>query len=65
MEINTGFGPIDIAVSGLRAQKQNIELISSNVANSQSTDNGDGEPDRKSTRLNSSHTDISRMPSSA
>ena len=24
-----------------------------------------GEPDRKSTRLNSSHTDISRMPSSA
>ena len=23
------------------------------------------EPDRKSTRLNSSHTDISRMPSSA
>ena len=25
----------------------------------------DGETDRKSTRLNSSHTDISRMPSSA
>ena len=25
----------------------------------------DGHPDRKSTRLNSSHTDISRMPSSA
>ena len=25
----------------------------------------DGEEDRKSTRLNSSHTDISRMPSSA
>ena len=24
-----------------------------------------GKPDRKSTRLNSSHTDISRMPSSA
>ena len=26
---------------------------------------GTVEPDRKSTRLNSSHTDISRMPSSA
>ena len=26
---------------------------------------GEGERDRKSTRLNSSHTDISRMPSSA
>ena len=26
---------------------------------------GPGSPDRKSTRLNSSHTDISRMPSSA
>ena len=26
---------------------------------------GATEPDRKSTRLNSSHTDISRMPSSA
>ena len=27
--------------------------------------NFETEPDRKSTRLNSSHTDISRMPSSA
>ena len=28
-------------------------------------DPASGEPDRNSTRLNSSHTDISRMPSSA
>ena len=27
--------------------------------------NEQGKPDQKSTRLNSSHTDISRMPSSA
>ena len=30
-----------------------------------SEDNNNGGVDRKSTRLNSSHTDISRMPSSA
>jgi len=47
MEVNTGFGPIDIAISGLRAQDKNIKLISSNVANAQSTDNGNGEPYRR------------------
>ena len=47
MEIDSGFGPIDVAISGLRAQKKNIELISSNVANSQSTDNGNGQPYRR------------------
>jgi len=41
------FGSIDIAVSGLRAQGKNLELISSNVANAQSTDNGKGEPYRR------------------
>ena len=44
MEINNTFDPIDIAISGLRAQSKNIKLISSNVANAQSTNNGNGEP---------------------
>lgn len=47
MKVDSGFGPIDIAVSGMRAQGQNMELISSNVANAQSIDNGNGEPYRR------------------
>lgn len=47
MEINNTFGPIDISISGLRAQSKNIELISSNISNAQSTDNGNGEPYRR------------------
>ena len=47
MKINSGFSPLDIAVSGMRAQSKRMEVISSNVANAQSTDNGDGEPYRR------------------
>jgi flagellar basal-body rod protein FlgC len=47
MEINNAFGPIDIAISGLRAQSKNMEVISSNVANAQTTDTGKGEPYRR------------------
>jgi len=47
MEINSSFGPIDIALSGMRAQNKSIGAISSNVANAQSTDNGDGSPYRR------------------
>jgi flagellar basal-body rod protein FlgC len=47
MEINSSFSPIDIAISGLRAQSKNIEVISSNVTNAQTTDNGDGQPYRR------------------
>ena len=47
MEVNTGFSTIDIAISGLRAQSKRIEVISSNVANAQSTDNGNGQPYRR------------------
>ena len=47
MEIDNTFGPIDIAISGLRAQEKNIKLISSNVTNAQSTDNGNGQPYRR------------------
>lgn len=47
MEIKAGFGPIDIATSGLRAGSKRMEVIASNVANAQSTDNGKGEPYRR------------------
>ncbi|RKY23687.1 MAG: flagellar basal body rod protein FlgC [Planctomycetota bacterium] len=47
MEISNTFGPVDVAISGLRAQDKNIEIISSNVANAQTTDNGKGEPYRR------------------
>ncbi|MHC4069359.1 MAG: flagellar basal body rod protein FlgC [Planctomycetota bacterium] len=47
MEVNTGFGPIDIAISGLRVQSKKMEVISSNVANAQTTDNGNGQPYRR------------------
>ena len=47
MEVNTGFGPIDIAVSGLQAQNKRIEIISSNVSNARTTNNGNGEPYRR------------------
>ena len=47
MEVNNSFTPIDIALSGLQAQAKNLNLISSNVANAQTTDNGQGEPYRR------------------
>ena len=47
MEVSSSFGPIDIAVSGMQAQNRQIGAISSNVANAQSTDNGDGSPYRR------------------
>ena len=47
MEVNNIFGPIDIAISGLRAQGKRMEVISSNVANARTTDAGKGEPYRR------------------
>jgi flagellar basal-body rod protein FlgC len=47
MKIENGFGPIDIAVSGLRAQNKQMEIISSNIANARTTDAGKGEPYRR------------------
>ena len=41
------FGAIDIAVSGLKAYGKQMEIISSNVANSRTTDAGDGQPYRR------------------
>ena len=47
MEVNNTFGPIDIAISGLRAQGKQMEVITSNVANARTTDAGKGEPYRR------------------
>jgi flagellar basal-body rod protein FlgC len=47
MKIENGFGPIDIAVSGLRAQNKQMEIVSSNIANARTTDAGKGEPYRR------------------
>ncbi len=47
MKVDSSFGPIDIAISGMRAQGQNMELISSNVANAQTLNDGSGKPYRR------------------
>ena len=47
MEINNTFGPVDIAVSGMRAHSKQAEVISSNVANAHTTDVGNGKPYRR------------------
>ena len=47
MEVDNIFSPIDIAISGLKAQGKQMEVISSNVANARTTDAGKGEPYRR------------------
>jgi flagellar basal-body rod protein FlgC len=47
MKVNNITSPLDIAVSGLKAQEKNIEVISSNVANSRTADAGNGQPYRR------------------
>jgi flagellar basal-body rod protein FlgC len=47
MEVDSVFGPIDIAISGLRAQRKQIDVITSNVTNSRTTNAGKGEPYRR------------------
>jgi flagellar basal-body rod protein FlgC len=47
METSNTFGPIDIAISGMKAQGKQMEMISSNVANARTTDAGNGEPYRR------------------
>jgi flagellar basal-body rod protein FlgC len=47
MEIDNSFGPIDIAISGIRAQGRQMKEISSNVANARTSDVGNGEPYRR------------------
>ena len=57
MKIENGFGPIDIAVSGLRAQNKQMEIISSNIANARTTDAGKGEPYRRLDAILKTETD--------
>jgi flagellar basal-body rod protein FlgC len=47
MRVDSTFGPIDIAVSGMRAQGTQMEVISSNIANARTVDNGQGQPYRR------------------
>ncbi len=47
MEIDNSFGPIDIAISGLRVQGEQMKVISSNIANARTSDAGKGEPYRR------------------
>ena len=47
MKVDNTFGPVDIAVSGMRAQGQHMEVISSNIANARTADAGGGQPYRR------------------
>ncbi len=47
MKVHNVFGPVDIAVSGMRAQGQHMEVISSNIANARTADTGQGQPYRR------------------
>ncbi len=47
MTVDKVFGPIDISVSGMRAHDQSMEVISSNIANARTMDNGQGKPYRR------------------
>ena len=40
-------GSMDIAVSGLKAQNRQMEIISNNIANAKTTNTADGEPYRR------------------
>jgi len=58
MEVDNVFDPIDITISGLRAQGKQMEIISSNVANARTTDAGRGEPYRRLEAVFKSDGDI-------
>ncbi len=47
MSVENIFGPVDIAVSGMRAQGTQMEIVSSNIANARTLDNGQGQPYRR------------------
>jgi len=47
MTVSNVFGPVDIAVSGMRANAKHMEVISSNIANSRTADAGGGQPYRR------------------
>jgi flagellar basal-body rod protein FlgC len=41
------FGTLDVAVSGLKASRKHMDVVTSNVVNAQTTDAGKGEPYRR------------------
>jgi len=47
MNVDNFFSPLDISISGLKAQGKQMEVISSNVANARTSDAGKGEPYRR------------------
>lgn len=47
MTVDKVFGPVDMAVSGMRAQGKHMEVISSNIANARTMDAGQGQPYRR------------------
>ena len=47
MSIQGMSGPVDIAISGMRAQGKQMEVISSNIANARTTDSGQGQAYRR------------------
>ncbi len=47
MNVEKVASPLDIAVSGMRAQDRHMEVISSNIANARTVDDGKGQPYRR------------------
>jgi flagellar basal-body rod protein FlgC len=47
MAVDKVFGPVDISVSGMRAQDRLMEVVSSNIANARTIDAGQGQPYRR------------------
>ena len=47
MDVQNVSSPIDIAISGMRAQDKHMEVISSNIANARTVDAGKGQPYRR------------------
>ena len=47
MKVDNIFSSVDIAVSGMRAQNSQMEIVSSNIANARTLDNGEGKPYRR------------------
>jgi flagellar basal-body rod protein FlgC len=41
------FGTLDVAISGLKASRKHMDVVTSNVVNAQTTDDGKGEPYRR------------------
>lgn len=47
MSMDNVFGPVEIAISGMRANSRQMEVITSNIANARTMDDGKGQPYRR------------------